>query len=144
MTLEDTIIIAANAHRGQTDKAGQPYILHPLRVLNNLGLKAPLEHQMAALLHDVMEDCGVTREMLEDQGFPEAVIVAVEHLTKNAEGEADYDKAIDRVMLNPIAVKVKLADLTDNMDMKRLANPSDYELKRLAKYRAAKKRLENS
>ena len=84
MTLEDTLIFAANAHRGQTDKAGQPYILHPLRVLNNLGLNAPLEHQMAALLHDVMEDCGVTRQMLKDQGFPEAVIVAVEHLTKNA------------------------------------------------------------
>ncbi len=142
MTLEDTIIFAANAHRGQTDKAGQPYILHPLRVLNNLGLDAPLEHQMAALLHDVMEDCGVTREMLETQGFPDAVIVAVEHLTKDAEGMADYDKAIERVMLDPIAVKVKLADLTDNMDMKRLPNPSEYELKRLEKYRAAKARLE--
>ena len=142
MTLEDTLIFATALHRGQTDKAGQPYILHPLRVLNNLGLNAPLEHQMAALLHDVMEDCGVTRRMLEDQGFSESVIVAVEHLTKNAEGEADYDKAIDRVMLNPIAVKVKLADLTDNMDMKRLSTPTEYELKRLAKYQAAKQRLE--
>ena len=143
MTLEDTLIFAANAHRGQTDKAGQPYILHPLRVLNNLGLNAPLEHQMAALLHDVMEDCGVTRQMLQDQGFPESVIVAVEHLTKNAEGEADYDKAIDRVMENPIAVKVKLADLTDNMDEKRLANVTEKDRKRLEKYRRAKARLEN-
>ena len=143
MTLEETIIFATLAHRGQTDKAGQPYILHPLRVMNNLGLNAPLEHQMAALLHDVMEDCGVTRELLEKQGFPESVIVAVEHLTKDAEGEADYDKAITRVMKNPIAVKVKLADLTDNMDMERLANPTEYELQRLAKYQAAKARLEN-
>ena len=142
MTLEDTLIFATALHRGQTDKAGRPYILHPLRVLNNLGLDAPLEHQMAALLHDTMEDCGVTRQLLESQGFPESVIVAVEHLTKDAEGEADYTKAIDRVLRNPIAVKVKLADLTDNMDMKRLANPSEYELARLEKYRAAKARLE--
>ena len=144
MTLEDTIIFAANAHRGQVDKAGQPYILHPLRVMNNLGLNAPLEHQMAALLHDTMEDCGVTRESMKKQGFPEEVIVAVEHLTKNAEGEADYNKAIDRVLENPIAIQVKLADLKDNMDMKRLANPTEYELKRLAKYEAAKARLENA
>ena len=143
MTLEETLIFATIAHRGQTDKAGQPYILHPLRVMNNLGLDATLEAQMAALLHDTMEDCGVTREFLEHQGFPETVIVAVEHLTKNAEGMADYDKAIDRVMLNPIAVKVKLADLTDNMDMKRLANPTEYELQRLEKYKRAKARLEN-
>lgn len=144
MTLEDTLIFATALHCGQTDKAGKPYILHPLRVLNNLGLDAPLEHQMAALLHDVMEDCGVTREMLETQGFPDEVIVAVEHLTKNAEGRADYDKAIERVMRNPIAVKVKLADLADNMDMKRLLNPSEYELQRLEKYRAAKARLESA
>lgn len=143
MTLEDTIIFATALHRGQTDKAGHPYILHPLRVLNNLGLNATLDEQMAALLHDVMEDCGVTRELLETQGFPETVIAAVEHLTKDAAGEADYNKAIDRVMLNPIAVKVKLADLTDNMDMKRLANPTAYELQRMEEYRAAKARLES-
>ena len=140
MTLEDTILFATTVHRGQTDKAGRPYITHPLRVMNNLGLDAPLEHQMAALLHDTMEDCGVTRELLEQQGFPEKVIVAVEHLTKDDEGKADYNKAIDRVMKNPIAVKVKLAD---NMDMKRLANPTEYELQRLEKYRAAKERLES-
>ena len=143
MTLEDTLIFAANAHRGQTDKAGQPYILHPLRVMNNLGLNAPLEHQMAALLHDTMEDCGVTRQMLQEQGFPEEVIVAVEHLTKDAQGQADYNKAIERVMKNPIAVKVKLADLTDNMRKERIANVTQKDEDRLEKYRKAKERLEN-
>ncbi len=142
MTLEDTLIFATALHRGQTDKAGKPYILHPLRVLNNLGLNAPLEHQMAALLHDTMEDCGVTRQMLETQGFPESVIVAVEHLTKNAAGEADYNKAIDRVMLNPIAVKVKLADLADNMDLSRINAPTEKDLARVEKYQRAKARLE--
>lgn len=127
MTLEDTILFVTALHRGQTDKAGRPYILHPLRMLNNLGLDAPLEHQMAALLHDTMEDCGVTRELLESQGFPEEVIVAVEHLTKDEAGQADYDEAITRVMRNPIAIKVKLADLTDNVE----------------KHKKAKARLEN-
>ncbi len=142
MTLEDTLIFATTLHRGQTDKAGQPYILHPIRVMHNLGLDAPLEHQMAALLHDVMEDCGVTRQMLEDQKFPEAVIAAVEHLTKDAQGEADYDKAITRVLRNPIAVKVKLADLTDNMRRERIANPTQKDEERMKKYDAAKARLE--
>ena len=142
MTLEDTLIFATALHRGQTDKAGKPYILHPLRVLNNLGLNAPLEHQMAALLHDVMEDCGVTRQMLQTQGFPESVIVAVEHLTKDAQGEADYNKAIDRVLLNSIAVKVKLADLTDNMNSGRIAAPTEKDLARVEKYQRAKARLE--
>ena len=143
MTLEDTIIFATALHRGQTDKAGKPYITHPLRVMNNLGLGATLDEQMAALLHDVMEDCGVTRELLKGQGFPESVIIAVEHLTKNAEGEADYDKAIERVMLNSIAVKVKIADLTDNMDMRRIDAPTASDMKRLEKYKKAEARLEN-
>ena len=143
MTLEDTLIFAATLHRGQLDKAGKPYITHPLRVMNNLGLNATLEEQMAALLHDTMEDCGVTRELLQSQGFPESVIVAVEHLTKDEAGEADYNQAITRVMRNPIAIKVKLADLTDNMDLSRIANPSEKDWARVEKYRAAKSRLEN-
>ena len=143
MILEDTILFATSMRRGQTDKAGRPYITHPLRVLHNLGLDATLEEQMAALLHDTMEDCGVTRELLEQQGFPDSVIVAVEHLTKDEAAQADYNKAIDRVLLNPIAVKVKLADLTDNLDLKRIPNPSAQDLARVEKYRSAKARLEN-
>ena len=143
MTLEDTLIFATALHRGQFDKAGKPYITHPLRVMNNLGLDATLEEQMAALLHDTMEDCGVTRELLQSQGFPENVIAAVEHLTKDAAGLADYDRAIERVMLNPIAVKVKIADLTDNMDLTRIAAPTEKDWARVEKYKKAKARLEN-
>ena len=143
MTLEKTIIYAVNAHRGQTDKAGRPYILHPLRVLNNLGLDAPLETQMAALLHDAVEDCGVSLRDLRDAGFPESVVVAVDHLTKNAEGKRDYQKAIERAARDPIARRVKLADLTDNMDLSRIPNPTTDDEKRVAKYRAAKAWLEN-
>ena len=143
MTLEDTLIFVTALHRGQLDKAGKPYITHPLRVMNNLGLNATLQEQMAALLHDVMEDCGVTRELLQNQGFPESVITAVEHLTKNAAGLADYDRAIERVLLNPIAVKVKIADLTDNMDLTRIAAPTEKDVARVEKYKKAKARLEN-
>ena len=141
-SLEDAIIFAANAHRGQTDKAGRPYITHPLRVMNNLGLDATLDERMAALLHDVVEDCSVSLNDLRAAVFPDAVVVVVDHLTKNAEGEADYSVAIERVMLNPIARRVKLADLTDNMDLGRIKHPSDEDRARVEKYRAAKARLE--
>lgn len=124
-TLEDALIFAVNAHRGHADKAGKPYITHPLRVMNNLGLNATLEEQMAALLHDVVEDCDISLEDLRAAGFPETVVVAVDHLTKNAEGLRDYQKAIERAALDPIATRVK------------------EEEKRAEKYRAAKAWLES-
>ena len=142
-TLEDALIFAADAHRGQTDKAGKPYVAHPLRVMNNLGLDATLEEQMAALLHDVVEDCGVSLDDLRAAGFDEAVVVAVDHLTKNAEGERDYQKTIERAAANPIARRVKMADLTDNMDLARIARPTAEDLARVEKYRKAKAWLEN-
>ena len=143
-TLEDAIIYATNAHRGQRDKAGQPYITHPLRVMNNLGLDASLDEQMAALLHDVVEDCGVTLDDLRAAGFPPVVIKAVDHLTKNEEGERDYQKAIERAALNPIARRVKIADLTDNMNLARIAAPTEKDHERAAKYRATKVWLETT
>ena len=142
-TLEDALIFAAQKHRGQTDKAGKPYITHPLRVLNNLGLNATLEEQIAALLHDVVEDCGVSLDDLRAQGFSESVVVAVDHLTKNAEGERDYQKAIERAARDPIARRVKIADLTDNMNLARIHNPTAEDRARAEKYRAAKAWLES-
>lgn len=142
-TLEDALIYAAQKHSGQTDKSGKPYITHPLRVMNNLGLDATLEEQMAALLHDVVEDCGVSLDDLRAAGFAEAVVVAVDHLTKNAEGQRDYHKAIERAARNSISRRVKIADLTDNMNLERIANPSDEDRARVEKYRAAKAWLEN-
>ena len=141
-TLEDALIYAAQKHRGQRDKAGKPYITHPLRVMNNLGLDATLEEQMAALLHDVVEDCDVSLDDLRAAGFPEAVVVAVDHLTKDSEGEADYQKAIERAARDPIAQRVKIADLTDNMNLKRIANASDEDRRRAAKYEKARAWLE--
>ncbi len=141
--LEDTLIFVAQKHRGQTDKAGQPYIFHPIRVMENVGTDASDEEKMAALLHDVVEDCHVALDDLRAEGFPEAVVVAVDHLTKNEESERDYQKAIERAARNPIARKVKIADLTDNMRLDRIEEPSEKDVERIEKYRRAKEFLES-
>lgn len=141
-TLEDAIILAAQKHRGQFDKAGKPYILHPLRVMQNLGPRATDDERLAALLHDIVEDCDVSFDDLRAHGFPEAVVVAVQHLTKTEAEQNDYVAAIRRAAQNPIARRVKLADLTDNLDMSRLPNPTPKDYERLEKYREAKAFLE--
>lgn len=131
-TLERAIEIAAKAHAGQVDKAGQPYVLHPLRMM--LAVTTP-EARMAAVLHDVVEDTAVTIEELRGEDFPAAVISAVEALTKR-EGE-DYEAFIRRVAPNPIAREVKLADLRDNSDLSRIAEPTEKDRARIEKYRRA-------
>jgi hypothetical protein len=93
----------------------------------------------AAVLHDVVEDTHVTFEGLREAGIPEDVIAAVDCVTKR-NGEA-YDDYLDRVTGNPIARRVKLADLEDNMRVDRLVTVTDRDLKRLEKYGYAKQRL---
>jgi (p)ppGpp synthase/HD superfamily hydrolase len=136
-TLERAIAIAAMAHQGQVDKAGMPYVLHPLRMM--LSVDTP-EARMAAVLHDVVEDTAVTLEQLRDEGFPDSVLAAVEALTKR-DGE-DYEAFIRRVAPNPIARKVKLADLRDNSDLSRIADPTERDLERIEKYQRAAQYLE--
>ena len=136
-TLERAIEIAARAHAGQVDKAGAPYILHPLRMMLSV---ESLEARMAAVLHDVVEDCDVTLEQLRAEGFPASVIEAVEALTKH-EGE-DYEAFIRRVAPNVLARQVKLADLRDNSDLSRIANPTEKDRLRIEKYQRAIRSLE--
>ena len=131
-TLERAIEIAAKAHAGQVDKAGQPYVLHPLRMM--LAVATP-EARMAAVLHDVVEDTAVTLDDLRAEGFPASVLEAVEALTKR-EGE-DYEAFIRRVSPNPIAREVKLADLRDNSDLSRIAEPTERDRERIRKYQRA-------
>ncbi len=133
-TLERAIEIAAKAHAGQVDKAGQPYVLHPLRMM--LAVTTP-EARMAAVLHAVVEDTPVTLEQLRAEGFPASVIDAVEALTKRTEEENDYEAFIRRVAPNPVAREVKLADLRDNSDLRRIAEPTDRDRERIKKYRRA-------
>ncbi|MCA9792694.1 MAG: HD domain-containing protein [Candidatus Eremiobacteraeota bacterium] len=134
--LEEAIALAVSAHRGQKDKAGQPYILHPLRMM----LAVEGEHaRMAAVLHDVVEDTEVSLEQLQAEGFPAEVVEAVDGLTRRA--DESYDEFIERAAVNPIARVVKKADLEDNMDLRRLAELGPKELERLARYRRVWERL---
>ncbi len=130
--LEHAIKIAVEAHKGQKDKVGAPYILHPLRVM--LRMKSDLE-MMAAVLHDVVEDSAWTLAELRKEGFPASVIEAVDQLTRR-ENES-YDDFIQRIKLHTLAVKVKLADLEDNMDLTRLKEITQWDKDRMAKYHAA-------
>lgn len=135
-TLEKAIEIAARAHAGQVDKAGQPYILHPLRVM--LAVRTPYE-RMAAILHDVVEDTTVTFEDLIAEGFPHQVMDAIRALTKS-KGESRLAAAM-RAAENVIARNVKLADVSDNMDLDRISTPTEKDFARLKEYEQVKKLL---
>jgi (p)ppGpp synthase/HD superfamily hydrolase len=138
-TLEHAIALAAKAHAGQTDKAGAPYILHPLRMM--LRLSTP-EERMVAVLHDVVEDCGWTLEGLRAEGFSLTVVAGVEAVTKR-EGES-YEAFVLRAAQNPVGRRVKLADLEDNSDLSRIANPTAKDIERVEKYRKAIKLLQDN
>ncbi|OQX06490.1 MAG: GTP pyrophosphokinase [Desulfobacteraceae bacterium IS3] len=132
--LEKAIALAANAHAGQKDKAGYPYILHPLRVMLNMTTESEM---IAAVLHDIVEDTQITSEELRRQGFSEDILDAVRLLTKQDKDKQDYLSYIGQIRQNPIARKVKLADLEDNMNIRRLKD-QDYlnesDVARLKKY----------
>ena len=129
--------IAKAAHEGQVDKAGKPYIEHPMRVMK---MGKTVEEKIAGVLHDVVEDSEWTFEMLEKEGIPKDVMDALRCVTKLSEDE-DYDHFISRVKTNPLAVKVKLNDLKDNMDITRLEEVTEKDLARLNKYIRAYKQL---
>jgi guanosine-3',5'-bis(diphosphate) 3'-pyrophosphohydrolase len=128
-TLERAIELAARAHAGQVDKAGQPYVLHPLRLM--LAVRTPHE-RMAAVLHDIVEDTPVTFDDLVAEGFPPEVVAAVRALTKT-EGEKRLDAA-KRAAADPVARVVKLADVTDNLDLSRIAQPTEKDFARVKEY----------
>ena len=112
----------------------EPYILHPLRVM--FGVEGEVA-RMVAVLHDVVEDCeGWTFERLREEGFSPAVIKALELVTKRDDGE-DYMAFIARAGASEIGRRVKMADLKDNMDMSRIADPTERDHQRIAKYERA-------
>lgn len=129
--LARAIAIAAKAHESQRDRAGAPYILHPLRVMMKMDTD---EERTAAVLHDVVEDTDWTMEMLAAEGIPPRVLEAVDRLTKRPGEEDDYPAFIERVKPDPLARKVKIADLEDNMDIRRVREISDKDVERLRKY----------
>jgi guanosine-3',5'-bis(diphosphate) 3'-pyrophosphohydrolase len=132
-TLERAIELAARAHAGQRDKGGHPYILHPLRVMQAVSGEA---ERIAAVLHDIVEDTALTFDDLLAEGFPAEVVDAVRALTK-FDGET-REQAARRIVRNPIARAVKLADIADNMDLSRIPNPTERDFERLRQYEVAR------
>jgi (p)ppGpp synthase/HD superfamily hydrolase len=142
-TLERAIAIAAAAHEKVSDKGGSPYILHPLRVMMKQTTEAA---RMVAVLHDVVEDAGVSLDDLRHKAhFPKKVIHALSLVTKKpklANGEEEsYEDFIDRCATDSVARAVKLADLEDNMNALRLKEFDDGAAVRFRKYLAAHRRL---
>jgi (p)ppGpp synthase/HD superfamily hydrolase len=132
-TLDRAILIAAEAHLGQKDKAGEPYVLHPLRVMMRVEGKTA---RIVAVLHDVVEDSDEwTLDRLRGAGFSEDVVEAVEYLTRRE--DETYEAFVERAAGNRIARRVKLADLEDNMDVRRLEVFGEKEVARMSRYHAA-------
>ncbi len=133
MTLiEKSLAIALRAHTGITDKAGRAYILHPLRIMAKMTTEIEMS---AALLHDVIEDSDITATELLAEGIPRVVVEAVLCLTKQS-GE-NYHDFVLRAKQNPIARKVKIADIEDNINVLRITNLTEKDLARITKYHAA-------
>ncbi len=130
--LEQAIQIAVEAHAGQKDKSGRPYILHPLAVMAKMKTDA---ERIVAVLHDVIEDTPVTRSLLETRGFPNDILDALDCVTKRE--REDYMSFVARSASNGIAARVKLADLEDNMDIRRLSEITPKDHARLGKYLVA-------
>lgn len=137
VTLERAIVLATEAHADQVDKAGAPYILHPLRVM--IACQTD-DERIVAVMHDVMEDCpGWPPERLLGEGFSSEQVAALLLLT-NWRGST-YDEFIERVATNPLALHVKLADLRDNMNLSRLKVLTERDRIRQRKYARAVHRL---
>jgi (p)ppGpp synthase/HD superfamily hydrolase len=136
-TLERAIEIALEAHTGQTDKADEPYILHPLELMLEMDSR---EEMMAAVLHDAVEDSDLSIEDLrQKEDFSKEVIEAVDKLTRR---ESDtYEEFIEKVKQDEIAREVKRADIEHNMDITRLEDVSKKDKERLSKYHSSWKEL---
>ncbi|GAB4452953.1 MAG: HD domain-containing protein [Armatimonadaceae bacterium] len=144
--LAKAIRIVAIAHEGQTDRAGVPYILHPLRVMDRL---ESFEEKIVAVLHDLLEDTPWTAKQLRDEGFPSDIVDAVELLSRQVEdgpGDAGYAAFIERIYAakgraGALARRIKRRDLEDNMNLLRLAGSTEADWARMRRYHAAYLRL---
>lgn len=124
----NALTLALEAHDGQVDLGGVPIIEHLRRVMAQMDTK---EEMTVALLHDIVEDTTVTLDDLHSMGFPDNVVKAVDFMTHV--GDIDYFEYIERVKLNDLAVKVKLADIRDNMDVGRLSRIPEHQVPSMTK-----------
>ncbi|HEY7126994.1 MAG TPA: hypothetical protein VH540_23860 [Ktedonobacterales bacterium] len=135
-TLEDAIALAVQAHHGQVDKVGQPYALHVLRVMFRLETE---QERIVGVLHDVIEDTNYTQGGLHRLGYSDEILAALDCLTRRS--TETYEQFIERAAANPLARRVKLADLEDNMDMRRLLAVTEKDRERLDRYIRSWRRL---
>lgn len=130
--IERAVNIALEAHKGQVDKAGKPYILHLIRLMMDFETEIEMT---AAVLHDVLEDSQFTAEDLKKEGIPDEAIELIQCLTRKS--NESYEDYIKRIALNKKAAQIKIKDIQDNMDIARLDSIGKKELERIAKYHGA-------
>ncbi len=132
--LGKAIVFATNAHAGQFDRGGKPYILHTLSVMRFTEEEFGFDEELLAIavLHDTVEDTKTTWKDLNDEGFTERMILALKALTK-VNGQT-YDEYQEGVFANVDAMKVKMNDLRHNSDIRRLKGVTEKDIERLAKY----------
>ena len=128
--LAKAVTIALEAHKDATDKAGMPYAGHIMRVMQ---AGRTNDEKIVGVLHDLVEDTDWTFDQLLEEGFPQHIVDALRCVTKISDDEP-YEEFIKRVKTNPLAVAVKINDLTDNMDIRRLSELTDKDVQRLRKY----------
>ena len=131
-TLERAIELAVTAHRGQKDRSGRPYILHPLWLMQQFEDTGAM---IVAVLHDTVEDSSLTLQDLESEGFSEEIVEAIDALTRRK--EETYEQFILRLKPQPLALRIKLADIEHNLDVRRLSQLNKDDLKRVDKYHQA-------
>ncbi|MEY4590542.1 MAG: hypothetical protein RL497_2618 [Pseudomonadota bacterium] len=134
--LEKALGIALIAHAGQKDKAGAPYILHPLRLM--MAASDP-DAQVAALLHDVLEDSDLTVDDLKQAGIPEHITTTVEILTRQL--DETYGEFIERIACDELACRIKILDIQDNLNLQRLKSVKKADLMRVNEYHRALQHL---
>ncbi len=134
--LESAIRLAAKVHKGQLDRFGKPYVLHVMRVMMR---GHDLEEQVLGALHDILERSTLTLADIQKKDYPPRVVKALDHITRRE--DEDYDGYIERVMQDGLAMRVKLHDLADKMDLLHVDELSMADLKRYNKQLAAYHRL---
>lgn len=139
--LDKAIFTATMAHSGQLDKAGMPYIMHPMRCMQKVW-ESTKDYELAAamVLHDVIEDTHVTAQNLLDMGMTPRVVALVKTLSRK-DGES-YGQFIDRCSESYAAAKLKLEDLNDNRNLDRLPQITEKDLDRYEKYTIAALKLD--
>ena len=135
--IERAIQLALDTHKGQQQRNGAPFILHPLYVMQQVKGEVL---QTAAVLHDVVEDSSLTLEDLKKEGFSDEVVQLVDAMSKRP--DEDYEQYIQRLARTPAAIPIKLADLRHNMDALRLVDFTENDGLRFQRYHRAYRQLE--